>query len=184
MTESDAALVGRARLGDTAAFEALLRRHFRAAYAVAMAQLGEEGDAEDACQDAFVRCWERIGECREPERFGAWLLRVVRNTAHNRREHRAVRAAEPLEAGEGVRDVGGPEVDLERGELATILRAALARLRDTPREVVLLHDVEGWRHADVAALLGISETMSRRHLSDARRALRELLKGYSSPEEA
>src|SRR5688572_10512062 len=97
MTESDAALVARARLGDAAAFEALVRRHFRAAFLVALARVGERAEAEDVCQEALVRAWERIHECRDPNRFGAWLVRIARNAALNRREYLSVRATDTLE---------------------------------------------------------------------------------------
>ena len=176
MTESDASLVGRARKGDASAFETLLARHFRGAFLVAMAHLGERSDAEDVCQDAFVRCWERIDECRDAAKFGAWLLRIVRNTAHNRRDYLAVRAVLPLEDAGALASAQSPESELRRRELRAVLWCALAQLGATQREVVLLHDHEGWPHAEVAARLDISELMSRRHLSDARRILRGLLR--------
>jgi RNA polymerase sigma-70 factor (ECF subfamily) len=182
MAESDASLVARALEGDAGSFEALLRRHFRAAYVVALALTGERADAEDVCQEAFVRCWERLADCRDPARFVAWLMRIVRNTAHNYRDYLAVRRTEPL--GEAIRagsDVS-PALAAGRAELADRLRSALAELAEAQREVVLLHDLEGWRHRDIAAALGISELMSRRHLSDARRTLRALLGDYAALE--
>ena len=176
--------MGRAKLGDAAAFEMLLRRHFRGAYLVAMAQLGEPSDAEDACQDAFVKCWERIRDCREPARFASWLLRIVRNVAHNHREYLEVRTGSSLDFGDTAAAPSTPETDLERRELGRTLWRALSQLQPMQREVVLLHDLEGWRHADVARMLEISETMSRRHVSDARKILRGLLRGTGYLEEA
>src|ERR1043165_8205304 len=96
--ESDASLVRRAVAGDAPALDALLRRHGRASYLVALARLGEHADAEDACQEAFMRCVDHLHECRDPARFAAWLLQIVRNTAHNRREHLRVRAGQALDA--------------------------------------------------------------------------------------
>jgi len=186
MTDSDAALVARARLGDAAAFDALLRRHFRAAYLVALALTGERADAEDVCQEAFLRSWERLDDCRSPERFAGWLVRIVRNTAHNHRDYLAVRRAAPLDEAAAVvaraSPGASPADDAARAELAARLRAALLRLPAAQREIVLLHDLEGWRHREIAATLGTSETMSRRHLSDARRTLRDLLGDYASLE--
>ncbi len=164
------------------AFETLLRRHFRGAFLVAMAQLGETSDAEDACQDAFVRCWERIHECREPTRFAAWLLRSVRNAAHNHREYLDLRAGVALGVQHAAPAASTPDRELDRRELADALWQALLRLNARQREVVLLHDLEGWRHAEIALKLDISEMMSRRHLSDARKILRELLHGTAFPE--
>lgn len=169
--------MGRARRGDAAAFELLLRRYFRAGYLVAMAQLGERADAEDACQDGFVKAWEQLEQCREPARFAAWLLRIVRNTAQNRRDYLHVRRTEPLDDDSAGFAKGSAERDLDRGELARALHAALATLRPIQREIVLMHDLDDWPHARIAALLEISELMSRRQLSDARKHLRVLLRG-------
>jgi RNA polymerase sigma-70 factor (ECF subfamily) len=182
MTETDAALVARVRQGDTAAYDVLMRRHFRAAYVVALANVGNPADAEDVCQDAFLRCWERIEECRDPSRFAAWMLRVVRNQAHNRREYLAVRAAEPLEADRARSSSLRADAATERAELRAALVDALWQLSATQREVVLLHDLDGWRHSAIATHLEISEVMSRRHLSDARKRLRALLGGYDTLE--
>lgn len=182
MNESDATLVGRARRGDSDAFEALLRRYVRASYLVAMAQLGERAEAEDACQDAFVKAWEQLEQCRDGSRFGAWLLRIVRNAAHNRRDYLRVRRTELLDDDTAIHAKGSAEGELEREELASALRAALATLPSVQREIVLMHDLDDWRHARIAALLEISEVMSRRHLSDARKKLRALLRGRASEE--
>jgi RNA polymerase sigma-70 factor (ECF subfamily) len=182
LTESDAFLVGRARHGDAAAFEALLKRHFRASYLVAMAQLGEPAEAEDACQDAFVKAWDHLDQCREAERFGAWLLRIVRNAAHNRRDYLRVRHTEELDDETAGYEKDLSDGDVERRELARALLAALATLPPVQREIVLMHDLDDWRHARIAELLEISEVMSRRHLSDARKQLRALLKGRASEE--
>jgi RNA polymerase sigma-70 factor (ECF subfamily) len=182
MPESDASLVRRARLGDGAAAGTLLRRYFRASYLVAMARLGNRLDAEDACQDAFVRCLEHLDDCRDPDRFGPWLLRIVRNTAHNRGDYLRIREAELLTPDLGVFGRDNPETSMEREELRTVLRRALGELSLVQREVVLLHDLEGWRHAEIADRLELSETMSRRHLSDARKRLRSLLGEYPTLE--
>src|SRR5512146_55831 len=94
----DADLVARTLLGDRAALESLVRRHYRAAYVVALAVLGSTADAEDACHDAFVRAAARLEECRQPDRFGAWLRTIVRNHARNLIAKRTLREGPPLEA--------------------------------------------------------------------------------------
>ncbi len=171
---TDALLVERARRGDAAAFESLVRKHYRAAYAVALGVLGSAMDAEDACQDAFVRALERLDELRKPERFAAWLLQIVRNRARNIHSYRRVRAAQPLDT---VNAAGSenPGSDAARGELRDKLEAALQDLSETQRQVVLLHDLDGWKHRQIAVALEISEVMSRQHLFHARRILRERL---------
>lgn len=183
---NDAILVAQARQGDAAAFEALVRRHYRAAYAVALAILGRPADAEDTCQDAWVRALEKLDTCREPGRFVHWLLQIVRNRARNLLAARRVRAAEPLDTGAG-RDPeanGVPAVaaapddprrDYERARLRAQLLEGLARVSEVQREIVLLHDMEGWQHREIAEHLGISEVNCRQHLFQARRRLREIL---------
>ena len=171
---ADAALVQQARRGDGAAFETLVRRHYRAAYAIALAVSGNGMDAEDVCQDAFVKALERLDQCRHPERFAAWLFQIVRNRAHNVRDYRQIRTGVPLE------DIhppspSNPGRDVMRSELRDKLQAAIAQLPPRAREVVLLHDLEGWRHRAIAESLGISELRSRQHLFQARKKLRTLL---------
>ena len=182
MKESDASLIARIRLGDADAADALLRRHFRPAYLVALARTGNILDAEDVCQDAFVKCLEQIHTCRDPERFAAWLVRIVRNTAHNRMDYLGVREAESIDSHVEVAAKRGPAAAVEQRELRELLLAALARLSTVQREVVLLHDLEGLRHAEIAAQLDLSVLMSRRHLSDARKKLRDILGDYATLE--
>jgi len=175
--------VERARRGDAAAYGALVRRHYRAAYAVALAVLGNPMDAEDVCQDAFLRALERLDSLRKPERFSAWLLQIVRNQARNFRSYRRLRSARPLDESSAAADED-PAREAERQELRRELESALSGLSEIEREVVLLHDLEGWKHREIAEALGLSEGMSRQHLMGARRLLRDrlgtkLLKEYS-----
>ena len=170
----DALLVERARRGDAGAFEALVRRHYRAAFAVALALLGNAMDAEDVSQDAFIRALERLDEIRRPERFAAWLLQIVRNRARNYHNYRRVRSAASLEEAQAQSDEDTADA-AERSELRRELESALSELGKTQREVVLLHDMESWKHREIAEALEISEGMSRQHLMVARRALRERL---------
>jgi RNA polymerase sigma-70 factor (ECF subfamily) len=177
MPGSDRDLVDEALRGRTVAFEALVRRHLRAAYAVALARTASPHDAEDVCQDAFIAALERLATLRDPDRFGPWLLEIVRNRALNLLRKRRVRSEEPIELAP---DRGGgpdPGRDLERSALRQDLLEALAVLDETRREVALLHDVEGWRHAEIAERLGMPEGTVRYHLHEARRTLRERLAG-------
>jgi len=166
-------LVQRARAGDGPAFEELVRGHYRAAYATARALTGNAMDAEDVVQDSFIRALERLDDC-DPERFAGWLLAIVRNRAHNVRDREQVRTATAIE---DVDPAGPDRTDrrMERGELRGTLEGALADLSPVQREVVLLHDMEGWRHREIAEALDMSEVMARQHLFQARKRLRELL---------
>ncbi len=174
---TDAELVARVRRGDAAAFDRLVRRHLKAAHAVAVATTGAPEDADDVCQDAFLTALQRIDQCRQPDRFRAWLLTVVRNRAHNLRQYNQVRAAAPLESARGVASGGNPGRDLERAELERTLKKAVDRLTELQRNVLLLHDYEGWAHKEIADELGISNASSRFNLHVARKAVRRMLEG-------
>jgi RNA polymerase sigma-70 factor (ECF subfamily) len=85
MRLSDAALVGRVRRGDAAAFDALVQRHLRAAYAKALTEGATGSSAARICEDAFLMALGRLEECPRPEQFGAWLFDIVTELAHERR---------------------------------------------------------------------------------------------------
>jgi len=178
---SDAELVARTRGGDAAAFDALVRRHYRSAFAVALAQTGHRADAEDVCHDAFVRAAARLEDCRQPERFVHWLCAIVRNHARNAIARGVVRRASSLDH-ETAASGDDSARDAERAELRRRLEAGLARLSPVQREVVLLHDLDGWTHESIATEIGTSAGMSRQHLFHARRRLREFL-GAELPRE-
>ena len=175
MSGSDEELVRQALRGRTEAFAALVERYLRAAYAVALARTGDPHDAEDVAQDAFVVALERLADCRQPERFVGWLMEIVRNRALNHVRGRAVRAAAPLEAAETAAANGRPDRDAENAALRDDLLEAMGDLTPVQREVLLLHDLESWRHAEIGARLGFAEGTARFHLHEARRAMRERL---------
>ena len=171
---SDSDLFGQWCRGDSGAFESLMRMHFGSVWTVALAITGDADMAEDVCQDAFVRCWERRDQCRQPERFRAWLLSMARSVALNHLAHAKSRKTVPLLPDVVAR---GDATDLasDLAELRGVLLDGMSRLGEVQRTVLMLRDVEGWSHHEVADQLGISETMSRRHLSDARKAMRAYL---------
>ena len=175
VADTDSRLVARARAGDAGAFEELVRRYLRSAHAVALGVLGNPADAEDVGQDAFLVALEKLDECRDPKRFAAWLMRIVRNRALNFLESRSLRQGEPLDEAASATEGDDPEWRAGQSELRDRLLAALALLPPGQREVVLLHDLEGFKHREIAVLLGTSEGAARVQLFQARRALRRLL---------
>ena len=177
MGETDSALVERVRRGDSKAFDQLVRRHLRSAHAVARSRLANDSEADDVCQDAFIKALENIDRCEKPDQFRAWLMSIVRNTAHNRREYNRVRDAAPMEAAAPVASSESPEDDLRRSRLRHELSDAMEGLTDLQRQVLVLHDMEGWKHAEIGQRLGISTGSSRVHLHVARRAMRKTLGG-------
>jgi RNA polymerase sigma-70 factor (ECF subfamily) len=176
MTETDARLVARTRAGDRVAAGLLAERYLRACRAVALAILGELADAEDVCQDAFVVAMERIDDCRDPERFSAWLFQIVRNRA---RDHHRARNARGM-TGLGTEAVESdsstnPARTAELSDLRGRLIKALFELPEERREIVLLHDLEGWTHREIAERMGLPQGTVRSHLHHARARLRTLL---------
>jgi RNA polymerase sigma-70 factor (ECF subfamily) len=171
---TDAELVGRCRTGDAAAFERLVSRHYRATYAVAFAVMRNTMDAEDVCQDAMARALQRLEECRDPGRFGAWVGQIARRHALNAREARRVRETDPL-AADTTAGAADPARDAENDELRSRLLAGLALLSATQRAVVLLHDQDGRTHREIGGIVGCSEGMSQQHLFAARKILRRHL---------
>jgi RNA polymerase sigma-70 factor, ECF subfamily len=180
--ETDAHLVALSREGDRTAFEKLVRRHLASAYTVALAELADPKDAEDAVQDAFITALERLDDCRDPSAFGAWLRQIVRNRSRTVRRREKIRATETLETAVMGSSSSSPARDLERLELRARLEGALATLTDVQRRVVLMHDLEGYRHREIAVELGLPEGTVRSHLFFARRALRERLEDVNQTE--
>jgi RNA polymerase sigma-70 factor (ECF subfamily) len=165
------ALVLRARAGDRDAFEAMARHFLRPAYSVALAIVRRPADAEDVAQDALILAFERLDTCRDLSRFTAWLMTIVRNQARNWLDKRRLRDVLPKEPEEGAAPFETAEISVERDKL---LRA-LDGLSEVEREVVLLHDLEGFTHEEIGQVLGISCVMSRQHLFISRRKLRRTL---------
>lgn len=167
-------LVARARAGDTAAFECLYRAHVGRVYAICLRMVGDAGRAEVLTQDTFVRAWQTLGGFRGESAFGSWLYRVAVNVVlvdlrGARRRTARVAVTDDLEAFD--RPAAAPAA-----EAAMDLEAAVAALPPQARAVLVLHDVEGYRHDEIAAQMGIAPGTSKAHLHRARQLLREVLK--------
>lgn len=171
---ADAELVRRSRDGDSDAFGTLVDRYARAAYAVAMSVTGRHADAEDAAQESFLVALQRLEECRKPDRFGAWLMTIVRNRSRNLVRREVLRDTDPIPITAGSRGPT-PERETERSELRAQLEGALAQLPEVQREIVLLHDLEGWKHREIAERLSLPSGTVRSHLHFARKTLRAAL---------
>ena len=151
---SDEYLVRKAQAGDSQAFAALVGRYMRAAYAVSLSVTGRHDDAEDAAQEAFMVALARLEDCRTPDRFAGWLMTIVRNRARNLVRREVLRDTDVVPETAAARG-RTPESEAEHTELRERLAAALGRLPEVQREIVLLHDLEGWRHREIAERLGI-----------------------------
>jgi RNA polymerase sigma-70 factor (ECF subfamily) len=165
---SDGELVRAAREGDSEAFGVLVTRYMRPGYLVALSVTGNQEDAEDVAQESFLVALKRLEDCRDPEKVGGWLLTIVRNRARNLLRREKLRRGEELtpEISPGT---GGPEDDLRRVEIREQIAQGLEGLSEIRREVLLLHDLEGWKHREIAERLGIPDGTVRSHLHFARK---------------
>lgn len=171
---ADGELVERARRGEEDAFGVLVERYMRSAYAVALSVTGRHEDAQDAAQESFLVALQRLEECRSPERFAGWLMTIVRNRARNLVRREVLRDTEQVPESARSR-FPTPERDLEMQELRGRLAEALAGLTEIQRQIVLLHDLEGWKHREIAERLDLPSGTVRSHLHFARKALRSAL---------
>jgi RNA polymerase sigma-70 factor (ECF subfamily) len=175
-------LVTAVQAGDSRAFETLVERYLDPAYAVSVSILRHEQDAEDAVQAAFIRALERIDQLRPGSRFGPWFYRVLRSTCLNLRRREALRAHGELpEAASGGDD---PHRELERTESRERVLAALAELPERQRMAVILYDLEGYDHGEIAQILDIAIGTSRANLHHGRKALRRALDGLGAENES
>ncbi len=171
----EAAAITRVQQGETAAFELLVRRYMRGAFAVAYRLLGHRQDAEDVVQEALLAALTNIQTFDTSRRFGPWLYRIVVTRGLNFRKSRARRQTESLDREEFATRDAGPAATTEGVALRDAIAAALAQLPERQRMVVQLFELDGFSGAEIAAMLGIPAGTVRWHLHEARRSLRGLL---------
>ena len=168
----DTALVRRSIDGDVGAFEQLYRGHVGRVHGAILRLVGmDRARAEELTQDAFVRAWQKLSSFRHESAFSTWLYRLGVNTAlmdlRGKREEVNVENDElELAAGGDVPFCAGERGDLER---------AVSALPPRARAVLVLHDVEGWKHEEIAAELGMAVGSSKAQLHRARGLLRRKL---------
>lgn len=165
--------VRRAQEGDTAAFEALYRQHVGRVYALCLRMCGDSVRATELTQDVFVRAWQRLGSFQGKSAFGTWLHRLAVNVVLGERRsegvrvHRIYSTDEPEKFDAPTRSADpGTSMDLER---------AIAQLPPGARAVFVLHDVEGYKHEEIAEMQGSAVGTCKAQLHRARRLLREAL---------
>jgi RNA polymerase sigma-70 factor (ECF subfamily) len=170
-------LLERVQAGEAGAFDELVRRYLRPAYAIAYRVLKQREDAEDVAQEALVATLETIHRFDTRRPFGPWLYRIVMNRALNARKSRSIRAAEPV-AEDVVAPGESPEQASERSEARDRLDRALATLPERQALIVRLFELEGFSSAEIGSMLQLSDGTVRWHLHQARGALREALQAY------
>lgn len=175
-------IVQAAQRGDDAAFASLYDAHSARVFALCVGLAGDRATAAELVQDVFVRVWERMGTFRGECSFTTWLHRVAVNTAleserkGRRRSLRVLIAADlRLERDGSEARMPDAPVNGKDAGLSMDLEQAIGRLPAGARAVFVLHDIEGFQHAEIGERLGIAEGTSKAHLFRARRLLREML---------
>jgi RNA polymerase sigma-70 factor (ECF subfamily) len=172
--DPDCALLEALRAGDLRAAEALYRRHQQKVYDLARLITGDERDAEDVCQEAFVRAFRSLNNFRGEARFSSWLYRIAINQSRNlndqkRAKGRLLRLVR--EPHSGAASIGQRSVV----ELRQALTRALGQLSPSQREILVCHDVLGLKHHEIAQALDCAEGTSKAQLHRARLRVREIL---------
>jgi RNA polymerase sigma-70 factor (ECF subfamily) len=174
-------LIARARRGDGEAFSELVLRYQDMVYNVAYRILGDEQDATDATQDAFLSAYQAVGKFRGGS-FRGWLLRIVTNASYDCLRRAKRYAAVSLDDGEAidwhecVADPGElPEESAERQELGRRIQRGLMALSLKHRVVLVLVDLQGLSYAEAAHVLRVPLGTVRSRVSRGRRALRDLM---------
>lgn len=173
--ETDNGLVRAAVGGDMHAFEAIYRRHVGRIHGVIQRLVGGAGvRADDLTQEAFVRAWQALPQFRFESAFSTWLHRLAVNTALM--ELRSRRSQPLFDDGEDrLDDLGMADSAGHNTALSLDLERAVATLPPRARAVLVLYDVEGWKHEEIAGELGMAIGSSKAQLHRARQLLRERL---------
>ena len=179
-------LVEAFREGKPGAFDAIVRAHQDRVYAFCTRMLSDREDAQDVAQEVFLSAYRNLAGFRGEASLSTWLLRIAANRCLNRIRQRAARAAREVSPGDPEGDGGAPfqppgrEEDrpdrmVETRETGKILEAAIARLDEDSRLLVLLSDVEGFTYEELAAAAGLPLGTVKSKLHRARMALRKML---------
>jgi RNA polymerase sigma-70 factor (ECF subfamily) len=174
--EAEQALVRRAKDGDVTAFEQLYRDNERRVFALCLRMSSNPSLAEEITQDVFVRAWRKLSSFRGDSAFSSWLHPIAVNTALSERRARVRRTSRVFATDDLTPFEKAPETKQAGAEAGFDLEAAMRELPPGARAVFVLHDVEGYRHEEIARTMGIAVGTSKAQLHRARALLREALK--------
>ena len=166
-------LVRRARNGDASAFECLYRAEVRRVYALCLRMTNDRVRAGILTQDTFVHAWTKLDQFRQDSAFSTWLYRIAVNVvlmaerAHKRRRARLIPKSDTslLDA---IAPAPNRDVSLD-------LEEALRKLPPQAKAVVILHEIEGYKHEEIGEMLDIAAGTSKAHLHRARNLLKQML---------
>lgn len=183
---SDEELVAQARQGCIAAFEVLVQRHERRAFAAACHLMGNPDDASDALQDALIRAYKNLHSFRGCAAFSTWLYRIVTNTCLDALRRRRRALARSTKEGTALvdqlmaRTIDTPEVTAVRRETLDSMYAAIARLPASVRLSVVLRDLKGLSYLEIAQFIDCPLSTAKTRVHRGRMILRVLLANYRS----
>ncbi len=175
--KSDYDLTQASANGDMTAFELLYERHHRRVYSLCLRMVANATEAEDLSQEVFVQLFRKVGSFRGESAFTTWLHRLTVNHVLMHFRKKRVKLENTTEEGEigEMQDIIQAVTDRPRFIDRIALDKAIADLPPGYRTVFVLHDVEGFEHEEVAALLGVSVGTSKSQLHKARLRLRDLI---------
>lgn len=173
---SDADDVRRVLGGDSAHYEVLVRRYQEPMYRHAFAMVADADVAADLVQDSLVKAYTRLHTC-DPDRFAAWLFRILRNRCKDFLKSRRRRDVPLVDDGpHAAPSTDDPGRTLERTEMGKVVAEALARIPESQREAFLLKHVEGRSYEEMADLLDAGISALKMRVMRAREALQDMLK--------
>jgi len=177
-TDTDQETVNRVLAGDIQQFELLMRRYTQRLYRVARAILGNDADAEDAVQQAYVNAYRQLRQFERRAEFSTWLTRIVVHEALSRRRRLRARLTECLDT--RLHDVVSGQHDPERltyvTQLATLLQSAVETLPDSYRSVFVMREIDGLTTTETAQRLALTEGATKARLHRAKGLLRSCLR--------
>lgn len=189
--EEERALLARAQKGDSAAFEDIVRAHEATVYRLALRQLGNREDAEDAAQEVFLKAYTGLNSFRGDSRLSVWLYRITSNVCTDMLRRRRETVSLSQENGEGepleleLPDERFDPVALtERKDLREHIGAALQALPPEAREILLLRELGGRSYDEIAAALDLDLGTVKSRIFRARKKLCALLEGNFSGDAA
>ena len=178
-TEQERELILRCQERDTAAMGTLIVQYQHWVYNIAYGMLGHREDAEDAAQDAFLSVWQNIESFKFRSRFSTWLYRIVKNKCLNVIDQRKRRKTDPMDIDDSQPwvplDNVTPEQETLRNEQSEILHAALGRLKESYRTILVLRELRELSYEEIAEVLNCTLGRVKSRLHEARKALREEL---------
>jgi RNA polymerase sigma-70 factor (ECF subfamily) len=170
----DGELLNRARAGDRLAFSDLVRIHQDEVFTLALRLVADRELAADVSQEAFVRAWRALPKFRGDAKFSTWIHRITVNVAWTQRRRQRKHRADPIDEAftEPPADTISPERAAESAALKERLQEALRNLSESLRIVVVLKDIYGWSHGEIAEHLDISVPAAKVRLHRGRKQLR------------